>query len=336
MDPRHQPRRPLLRVTAVLAVVALLLLPGEALAARSAVIKVFGQDIFCPIDTPEAGGYLFAITRDRSDGAGFAFADLYIEPSDPDAPVIGGGMDDPDLSSSGINATFDVHDVDTDDVIGSATVSATFVGTGAYRVRRVSQDSVQKGLFEQYVVTGTIQVTTTGRDYTFDMSGCDASGQDRLDQIHSPSGPKPGDTRPANDGPTGAVAVLVGSKLQQWTGGAAFDSEAPCLMGDPGDQFEFGLGRTVWFSVQGTGSPITFDPKGSDFDTVIAAYASTEGGLQQVGCVDDDAAPHTTQGPLTFDTQAGTTYLVQIGGVLGLLGSDTTDPQWGRLRLKVE
>ena len=35
-----------------------------------------------------------------------------------------------------------------------------------------------------------------------------------------------------------------------------------------------GLGRTVWYSVVGTGDPITIDPRGSDFDTVVAAYAS--------------------------------------------------------------
>ena len=53
-------------------------------------------------------------------------------------------------------------------------------------------------------------------------------------------------------------------------------------MGDGDDAFEFGIGRTVWYSVVGTGGPITIDPRGSDFDTVVAAYASTAGDLEQV------------------------------------------------------
>ncbi len=328
----HAPR---IRSVVALALIALSMLPGQAAAARGSIVKVYGQDIYCPIDTPDAGGYFFAITRDRTDGAGFASADLYIEPTDPNAAAIGGGMDDPDLSSGGIQATFEMRDASTDEGVGSATISATFVGTGAYRARRIYQDSVQKGLYETYTVEGSIQVTTTGPDYTIDMASCDASGQDRMDQVHAPSGPKPSGTPPANDAPARATAVATGTQIQQWTGGAVFDPEAPCIMGEGDDTFEFGFGRTVWFSVQGTGGPITFDPRGSDFDTVVAAYAVTSG-LQQVGCVDDDADIHTAQGPLTFDTQAGTTYLIQIGGVLGLLGSDTTDPQWGRLRLKVE
>ena len=217
-------------------------------------------------------------------------------------------------------------------VIGTATVDATFTGTGEFRARRVYQDSVQMGIFEDLIVSGSLTVATPDVTYTFDLAGCDAGATDRLDQAHRPNGPKPGGAAPANDGPSGAIALTPGAATQQWTGGAAIESEAPCVMGEGDDAFEFGLGRTVWYSVVGTGDPITIDPRGSDFDTVVAAYASSANGLVQVGCVDDDEIGQA-QGLLTFDTTLGTTYLVQIGGVIGQFGGDPEDPQWGRLRL---
>ena len=45
-------------------------------------------------------------------------------------------------------------------------------------------------------------------------------------------------------------------------------------MTDGDEVFEFGWGRTVWFSFEGTGGPITVDPGGSNFDTVVAVYAA--------------------------------------------------------------
>ena len=93
------------------------------------------------------------------------------------------------------------------------------------------------------------------------------------------------------------------------------------MLGEGDDAFEFPLGRTVWYSVVGTGDPITIDPRGSDFDTVIAAYTSSANDLVQAGCVDDDEIGQT-QGLLTFDTTLGTTYLVQIGGVIGQFDGD--------------
>ena len=115
------------------------------------------------------------------------------------------------------------------------------------------------------------------------------------------------------------------------TGGASLGSEAPCLMTFDGEVFDFPLGRTVWFALQGTGGPITVDTGGSNFDTVVAAYVGA--GLDQVACVDDAPIQRTPQGRVTIDTQLGVTYLVQVGGVVGNFGSE--DPEYGRLRLNV-
>jgi hypothetical protein len=327
-----------LTLAATVVALATLATVAPASGASSTVVKVNGTDLFCQFDTAEAGGSLFAITRDRTDGEGFAFVDLFIEPAGSEGPVLVGGKDDPALTSTGFHDSWDVVDEAEGDVIGTATVDATFTGTGEFRARRVYQDAVQMGIFEDLIVSGSLTVVTTGVipnvTYTFDLAGCEAGTQDRVDQIHRPNGPKSGGEAPANDGPSGAIALAPGAATQQWTGGAAIESEAPCVIGEGDDAFEFGLGRTVWFSVIGTGDPITIDPRRSDFDTVVAAYASSADGLVQVGCVDDDDIGQA-QGRLTFDTTPGTTYLVQIGGVIGQFGGDLEDPQWGRLRLHI-
>ena len=59
-------------------------------------------------------------------------------------------------------------------------------------------------------------------------------------------------------------------------------------MTDGDEVFEFDWGRTVWFSLKGTGGPITVDPGGSHFDTVVAIYVRAGDQLEQVACVDDD------------------------------------------------
>ncbi len=319
-----------LKVATGLALVATLIAPGSALAGPSQIVKVDGTNLDCSLESATATADLTGVTRIRTDGGSFGFIDLGIEPKDPAAPLVAGGMDDPPLTPSGIDATFDMVNPLTDELIGSASVSATFTLTGTQRFRRSLQNIVQKGIFNDLAVSGTITVTTEAATYAFDMASCVASSQSRMDQRHDPNGPKPGGPAPANDTPAGAIAVAAGSQLQQDTGGASLQPEATCLMTFDGEVFEFGWGRTVWFSVRGTGHPITFDPGGSTFDTVVAAYTSSGTGLEQVGCVDDESNIGSVQGHLTFDTQLGVTYLVQIGG------GNADDPEFGQLRLRVQ
>ena len=100
----------------------------------------------------------------------------------------------------------------------------------------------------------------------------------------------------------------------------------------PGEIFEIPVGNTVWFQIQGTGSDVTVDTAGSDFDTVAAAYVSDgSGGFTEVACVDDvplDPFGRTLQAAITFPTEIGTTYYVQIGGFPSLTS-------YGNLRVAV-
>jgi hypothetical protein len=324
----------LLKVAAGLAFVATMLLPGSALSSPSQIIKVSGTNLDCELESPDATAELTAVTRDRTDGNGFAFIDLGIQPDDQAKPVLSGGMDDPPLTPTGLHTTFELAIDATGEVVGSASISATFTLTGSQRFHRVFQNGVQKGIFNDLRVAGTLTVTAGSSSYSFDMADCVASTMSRMDQIHDPDGPKPGGPVPANDTSAGALPVALGSHLQMDTRGASLDPETPCLMTDGDEVFEFGWGRTVWFSFNATGGPITVDPAGSNFDTVVAVYVRAGGELQQVACVDDDSNIGAPQGRATIDTDLGVTYLVQIGGGVGAFGSDTAD--FGRLRLSIQ
>jgi hypothetical protein len=324
-------RTRLLKVATGLGLAAVLVAPGSALAKPAQIIKVNGTNLDCSLTSADATAELTAITRDRTDGGSFAFVDLSIEPTDPAASLLAGGMDDPPLTPSGFHTTFDMVNPFTDEVIGSATISATFVLTGSQRFHVVYQNAVQKGVFKDLAVSGTISVTSGAASYTFDMSSCVASTQHRKDKIQDPKEPKPGVKVPANDTSQGALPVTAGSQLQMQTAGASVAPETPCLVTIDGEVFEYSWGRTVWFTLMGTGAPITIDPAGSNFDTVVTAYVRNGAGLDQVACVDDGI--FNAQGAMTLNTQAGITYLIQIGGVSGNFGSDT--PEFGRLRLSV-
>ena len=95
------------------------------------------------------------------------------------------------------------------------------------------------------------------------------------------------------------------------------------------------MGHTVWYTIIGTGGPITIDTSASDFDTVAAAYVPEGGGLTEIGCADDvEFVPigHSYQAVLTFDTEAGVEYYVQVGGYSNFF---TGDAEFGRLRIAV-
>lgn len=127
--------------------------------------------------------------------------------------------------------------------------------------------------------------------------------------LHSPGGPKP-----ANDLPENAQPLGPGQQVEAKTGGAAREPEV-------GNQCaEFGLNYTVWYTFTGTGGEITLDTAGSDFDTVIDAYAlDPDGNPVGVGCVDVTEDGNRIA-RLTLPTEAGVTYLIQVGGSGGHSG----------------
>jgi hypothetical protein len=184
-----------------------------------------------------------------------------------------------------------------------------------------------------------IEGSLTIGEVTFDVGGCVGFDGTSKELHTSAKGPKPGGKVPANDLPANARWVTVGSSANLQTKGASPDREAPfpCLteVGEDGSIFEVPVGHTVWYRIVGTGGTVTFDTAGSDFDTVAAAYTGSVGALVPIedegACVDDvPTVPfgRTLQAAISFATQVGTTYYVQIGGF-------PDDPPYGGLRVAV-
>lgn len=144
------------------------------------------------------------------------------------------------------------------------------------------------------------------------------------------AGQKPGGKPPVNDLPAAALPLADGQTAQQSTRGAAVAPEAPCLVTDPeGGSWEVPLGRTIWYTFQGTGGAVTLSTEGTGFDTVIGVYLAGDGPGQQVACVDDVVeGDYSLQARVTVPTEAAVTYLVQVGG----FGYDEPDgPAWGTM-----
>lgn len=82
------------------------------------------------------------------------------------------------------------------------------------------------------------------------------------------------------------------------------------------------IGATAWYRFNplsvGTYTASTF---GSDFDTVVAVYASVNGVILplNLGCNDD--ASGTLQSSVSFQGVPGLTYLIQVGGFSGATGN---------------
>jgi hypothetical protein len=79
------------------------------------------------------------------------------------------------------------------------------------------------------------------------------------------------------------------------------------------DEFCPPRGATVWYELTfGSSQPVAVDTAGSDYDTTLAVYTGTGyGDLARVACNDDTF--FGLQAALSFDAEAGVTYLVQVG-----------------------
>jgi hypothetical protein len=78
-----------------------------------------------------------------------------------------------------------------------------------------------------------------------------------------------------------------------------------------GSPYNVGAARTAWYTVVGSGGPVTIATTGSDYDTSLFVYAgAATGGV--VACNDDQSDANTTSS-VSFPSTAGTTYFVQVG-----------------------
>ena len=167
-------------------------------------------------------------------------------------------------------------------------------------------------------VSGTLQ-TSFG---SFHIESCTLAMIDYRVIITPSNGPKPGGRAPANDLPSGAIAVHGGDRVTLATKGAQVSGEAICHLHSIFGDFDILPQYTVWYTIAGTGSSVTVDATASDFLAWACVYADGPDASAQV------AVGASTDGPVTFDTELGSTYWVQLGG-------DNYDVPYGTLKLAI-
>jgi hypothetical protein len=282
---------------------------------RSFVNHFSNRDVGCELSNANGDtGFLFTSLNE-----GEVFVDASAFPADGPAGTgaFGAGM----LVNGVLDTTLETFDFETGEpVAGGASIHLEIVGTGD------PFDFLIKSATFRFAVRGVtldLEGTLTIGSIAFDLGAC--IGVDSRSKLIDtfPSGPKPGGKAPPNDLPSGAKLLRVGDRTSAATKGASPTREAPyeCLtFGLDGEVFEVPVGHTVWYRIVGTGAPVTVDTAGSDYDTVAAVYTPDGvGGFNAVpgACVDDVSVQpigRTLQSAVTWNTVAGTTYYVQVGG----------------------
>jgi hypothetical protein len=124
---------------------------------------------------------------------------------------------------------------------------------------------------------------------------------------------------PVNDACAAAAPITAGA----YTG-------ATCSATADGAAISCGLNVAttpdVWYSYTAPCSgSLVLDTCGSSFDTVVGVYTGSCAGLTEVGCNDDGGVCPTNElaSHLSVAVEAGTTYLVRVGGYNGDTGDFT-------------
>jgi hypothetical protein len=273
-------------------------------------------------------------------------AGLFIDASSPDEVFVDANLFEgpgSPLAANGLvlltdgsgSGALDLYNPETGEpVSGTASIDLALTAGDSYSY--VLNDGSGKQVVSGQLIDVEGTLTFPGLP-SFDLTDCVAFAGEAKNSFHNPQGPKPKGKAPANDLPAGALRLNVGGKASQATRAAALDQEAdyPCMVFDDpfsGETEVIPVEHTVWFRIAGTGSEITVDTAGSDFDTVAGAYVSDGlGGFTNIACVDDvplDPIGRTLQSAVRFPTTTGITYWVQVGGFPGF-------QSYGNLRVAV-
>ena len=238
-----------------------------------------------------------------------------------------------DRLSGNIEVTVPLFDpFDDEEPVSEAHVSMTVEEGDITLSDIVFQDGKVKETETQLLVSGAVHIALDDRSY--DLDGCFGSRFEARGIFNEAEGPKMSGLPPGNDTPEGALPLDVGDRTTQQTKAAALDPEAACSFVFEEEEFveifELPIGKTVWYTVEGTGGPTTVSTTGSHFDTILGVYTSNGDGLEQVACVDDvfDGG-FSLQAEATFESEPGQIYFLQAGG-FGLF-QDPEFPEFGSL-----
>ena len=257
-----------------------------------------------------------------------AFADALLLDFEPGAEEPSGGLVadfsapvSVTFTSSELSATIPMLTYPEGDPAGSAQANATVSPAGPQETFQIIGQGFRSRVKATPLALDGTLVFPTGESFAFADGSCFAVDFRESQKSNPAQGPKPGGKAPVNDDPSGALALGPGSRLNVQTGGAAWEPEVEASCAP--------IGTTLWYAIEGTGGPITLDTAGSDFDTVAAVYTSDGSAWEEVACVDDvpvGSIGLSFQSAVTWESVAGVTYYVQVGGF---------DGEFGRLRIAV-
>lgn len=283
-----------------------------------------GVRLDCFWETPDAVAFLFLF----EDQEGFfGSSDLRTQT----LTLVADGAGSGGIDASGFEFAVALRDeVTGDPYAAQASGELTPIGDPVTSML-VSETGRSKVVEQALAPDGTIEFST-GDVFPIDDEHCNANTFIRHSVSTAPAGPKPGKP-PVNDTIDGAIELGIPSVVNVQTTGTASDAEIQVQTCPEGPFDEFG--HTVWYTVQGTGSPITVDTAGSNIDTVVGVFVEDGDGLVEIACNDDvllDPVGASFQGALTFDSEAGVTYFIEVGGYLFPFDPQ---PQSGRVRLRI-
>jgi len=293
---------------------------------HSFVESVAGLDLAC--DWPIDGGSVDLFVQST---AVDLFADVFV--GSPDQTLFSNGTHSGSATTAAMDLTIGLTDEATGDE-STAHAVATFTKTGPVVTSTLVQQSGQARLQEQSLVSQGALTFQDGSSFPIDSASCRVVSFSRHSAFNQSSGPKATGRAPVNDVPSGAIALHPGSKVVTTNRGAAQDPEQPITTCPEGPFDDFG--RTLWYTIEGTGGSISLDTAGSQIDTVMAVYVPDGDDLVEVACQDDvdgDPIGHTYQAALTIDTVAGTTYYIEVGGYRRFFDPETVET--GQIRIAV-
>jgi hypothetical protein len=280
----------------------------------SAISRFSSFDLNCSWETESGFVSLFAVADEFG-----GFSELFI--GDGEDAYIGIPAGPFTLTTAEFAGDYEIFDAEEGgDPVGTASASAALTPGERINERFVSGNTKQHVVGRSYLVDGSLTITLDGQttELAMDESSCFAADVTITD--HQSPG-KGGGGRPLpNDLPEDAEPIDIGDTVTvRNTAGTDLEPEAGCFVFFPEEgEVEVPLGHTAWWTFTGTGSPVTIDTAGSEFDTVVGVYVDDGGGgLTQVGCNDDF---ESLQAQLTVDTELGVTYWLQVGGFAGETG----------------
>jgi hypothetical protein len=275
-----------------------------------------GTEMYCALESEGYYAELFGFTEEWG-----GYLDLIVwgPGSEPwmDDPLYWGGTE-AIIEPGTFYQEFELWSPFEEEPVGTAAIDATLERGDRESFVVQWQGGRDKVVLRLLDVSGTLSTP----DVEFDLASCEA--YDYRDKVifTNPRGPKPVGKAPANDLPDGAFSLEARGTTNAQTKATAPAPEAECIMTWDGEEWGIPLGKTLWYTLEGTGEAMTVDTAGSNFDTVLGIYTFDGMEFAQVACVDDVGLEfgYSLQAAATFDTDDGTTYYVQVGGFDGQFG----------------